>query len=106
MRAYVWPARRSACHAIMLCLHPTDMIRTQVRLTEQQMRQLRKVAARDGISIAEVIRRCIDRGIGDRLSDADAAYEAAARCVGSFRDRDEAGDVAAQHDRYLADAFE
>lgn len=82
------------------------MIRTQVQLTEQQIRQLRKVAARDGVSIAEVIRRCIDRGIGDRLGDSDAAYEAALRCVGSFRDRDEASDVAAEHDRYLEDAFE
>lgn len=56
--------------------------------------------------MAEVIRRCIDRGIGDRAGDSDAAYEAAARCIGSFRDRDEASDVAAEHDRYLGDAFE
>ncbi|MBK7974571.1 MAG: CopG family transcriptional regulator [Deltaproteobacteria bacterium] len=82
------------------------MIRTQVQLTEQQLRQLRKVAIRDGVSIAEVIRRCIDRGIGDRLGDSDTAYEAAATCVGSFRDRDDASDVAEEHDGYLGDAFE
>ncbi len=82
------------------------MIRTQVQLTDQQVRQLRKVAARDGVSMAEVIRRCIDRGIADRLNESDDAYEAAARCVGSFKDRDEARDVATEHDRYLEDAFE
>ena len=82
------------------------MIRTQVHLTERQIRKLRKVATRAGVSIAEVIRRCIDRGIGEQLGDSDAAYEAAASCVGSFHDRDEASDVAADHDRYFGDAVE
>ena len=35
----------------------TLVVRTQVQLTEAQARALRKVAAREGVSMAEVIRR-------------------------------------------------
>ena len=82
------------------------MIRTQVQLTEEQMRKLRQAAREQGVSIAEIIRRCLDRGIGDELADRRGRYARAAGLVGAYRDRDEASDVADEHDRYLDETLD
>lgn len=37
------------------------MIRTQVQFTESQMRDLRRMAEKEGVSVAEVVRRSVDR---------------------------------------------
>lgn len=37
------------------------MVRTQIQFTEEQARKVRRVARERGISMAEVIRRCIGR---------------------------------------------
>ena len=36
------------------------MIRTQIQITSEQAQQLKRIAAREGISVAELIRRSID----------------------------------------------
>lgn len=82
------------------------MIRTQIQLTEQQARRLRAEARERGVSLAEVIRQCVDSSLTARGPDRAALYGRAARLVGQFRDRRSAGDVATEHDRYLDEAFE
>jgi hypothetical protein len=82
------------------------MIRTQIQLTERQARRLRAQARDRGISLAEVIRRYVEKGLSEEESDRAALYDRAARMVGRFRDRRGAGDLSTRHDRYLDEAFE
>jgi antitoxin (DNA-binding transcriptional repressor) of toxin-antitoxin stability system len=78
------------------------MARTQIRLTEKQMSKVRQAARVHGVSIAEMIRRLVDRGIAAELPDRSSAYGAASVYVGAFRDRADATDVGERHDAYLA----
>lgn len=81
------------------------MIRTQIQLTEQQLRQVRRAARERGLSVAEVIRRCIDRGVDGEIPDRNQAYARALGRAGAFRDRQGARDVSEKHDDYLDEAF-
>lgn len=82
-----------------------DMVRTQIQLTESQARRLRAHARQHGISLAEVIRRCVEKGLADAAEDRGALYGRAAGLIGRFPDRRGAKDLAAHHDRYLDDTF-
>ena len=82
------------------------MVRTQIQLTEQQVRKLRATAQERGISLAEMIRRCVNHALADELPDRDALYRRAERIVGCFPDKKGATDLARGHDRYLEEAFE
>jgi len=81
------------------------MVRTQIQLTERQSRQVKSVAERQGISVAEVIRRAIDRTLpADLVADPYEIRQPARKAVGQFADT--AHDVAEHHDHYLTEAFE
>lgn len=82
------------------------MIRTQIQLTEAQARKLRAKAKEEGLSLAETIRRFVDRGLEDEMSDRASLYGRAARAIGRFPDRRGARDLAARHDHYLDEAFD
>lgn len=82
------------------------MVRTQIQLTEQQARRLRAHARERGLSLAEVIRRCVDKGLSEEAPDRAALYDRAARVLGRFRDRRGARDVSSKHDQYLDEVFE
>jgi hypothetical protein len=82
------------------------MIRTQIQLTDQQARRLRAAARRAGVSMAEMVRRCIDLALVHDQPDRVALYARAAGLVGAFDDREAATDLSAEHDRYLAEAFD
>ena len=88
---------------ITLCDYIEGMIRTQIQLTEEQVRKLKRAAAEQGLSMAEVIRRCIDRGVADELPDREATWRRAVELIGAFEDRGGARDVSARHDAYLAE---
>src|SRR3970282_27503 len=60
------------------------MIRTQIQLTEEQVRKLKRAAAAQDVTMAEVIRRCIDRSVAEDLPDRAAAYREAGTLVGAF----------------------
>jgi hypothetical protein len=81
------------------------MVRTQIQRTERQARRLRAEARERRISIAEMIRRSVEKGLSEE-TDRAALYDRAARLVGRFRDRRSARDVSIDHDRYLDEAFE
>lgn len=81
------------------------MVRTQIQLTDQQARRLRTEARERGVSLAELIRRYVEKGLSDESPDRGELYERAARLVGRFTAPDGARDVSSRHDHYLDDAF-
>ena len=80
------------------------MHRTQIQLTDQQIRKLRAIAREKRISLAEAIRRCVDTQLANAGPSRTELYTRAARLVGRFRDIESATDIATEHDRYLQDA--
>jgi hypothetical protein len=79
------------------------MVRTQVQLTEEQMRRLREASVDRGVSIAALIREAVDRALAAEPHADDWAL--AFSVLGKYRDVDGATDVSARHDDYLADAY-
>lgn len=80
------------------------MVRTQIQLTEEQAERLRESATRAGVSMAELIRRAVDRAICERSEPSREALVARAKAAAG-RFRSDRSDVAANHDVYLADAY-
>lgn len=77
------------------------MVRTQIQLTEEQAARVKRAARERGISMAEVVRRCIDRWLGaDGSPDLDALYERAIEAAGALHDREGRTDVSERHDDY------
>lgn len=82
------------------------MIRTQIHLTESQARLVRRLAEEQGVSMAEIIRRCLDQVLESGAPDRSALCEQAEAVVGQFEDRCGAHDLARRHDDFLATSFE
>jgi len=80
------------------------MVRTQVQFTTAQVKRLRATARAQEVSVAEVVRRCVD--ISLRLPPLKRAdlYARAAGLVGAFRAGEEAS-LSTKHDEHLLDAF-
>ncbi|MEW6574255.1 MAG: CopG family transcriptional regulator [Bacillota bacterium] len=78
------------------------MIRTQVQLTEDQLKALKRLSAKEGVSLAELIRRAVDDLV--RRNEAVALKEKMLGVAGRFRSG--LGDLAEQHDRYFAETLE
>lgn len=81
------------------------MIRTQVQLTTEQHVQVRRWADRLGVSMAEVIRRCVTDWLeraGDDAERPDRVREALS-VVGQYASG--RSDVAERHDDHLGEAF-
>jgi hypothetical protein len=72
------------------------MIRTQISLSEDQMRRLRAEARRRRVPIAEVVREAVDRLVPHDPGDHDARFRRALAAAGRFRSG--TGDLAARHD--------
>ncbi|MHC4972355.1 MAG: ribbon-helix-helix protein, CopG family [Planctomycetota bacterium] len=80
------------------------VIRTQVQLTEEQYRRLKRLAAERSLSLAEVVRRYVDRGLASEEQELEERWERASRVIGAFRSKER--DLSTDHDRYLAEAYE
>ncbi len=79
------------------------MVRTQIQLTEDQARELRRMAQEEGVSVAELVRRGVDTLLDSRERPSDEArWEAVRRGFGRWRSG--RSDVARNHDEYLAEA--
>lgn len=80
------------------------MVRTQILLTEEQAAALRELAARDGRSLAELVRTAVDgllmegRGVGRA-----ELKRRSLRALGRYRSG--RADVGSRHDAYLDEAF-
>ena len=80
------------------------MRRTQVQLTDDQLRRLRELAERQGRTVAEVIRESVDHYLVRARRDDDEVRARALAIAGKFRSG--TGDIAENHDEYLAQAIE
>jgi len=81
------------------------MVRTQVQLTEEQVAAVKRMAAAEGVSMAEVIRQCVEERIrtSRRPSDAEIRRRAL-ELIGIVRDGPT--DMARNHDKYAAESYE
>ncbi len=81
------------------------MIRTQIRLTDEQVRRVKRLAVERQVSMATVIREGVDlllRSAETAATD-DERIERAISVVGQFRSG--GGDGATQHDAHLQEAY-
>jgi hypothetical protein len=83
------------------------MIRTQIQLTEEQHRSLKRWARDRGISLSEAVRRCVDQQMaaeasGNRRSD---RVREAMSVVGKFSDPEGSSSIGRDHDTVLADVY-
>lgn len=81
------------------------MVRTQIQLTERQAKRVKAVARRRNVSMATVIRECVDAGLEHKAATRRELYDRAMKVVGAFSDREGKRDVARRHDDYLVDAY-
>lgn len=80
------------------------MIRTQIQLSESQMKQLKDLARRRGLSVAALIREGAELVIrSGGPVDEDHRRRCAMAAAGRFHSGHR--DLAAAHDRYLKEAF-
>lgn len=78
------------------------MVRTQVQFTEEQLEALRARAAREEVSVSELVRRAVEAWLATEASWSETKQRAM-DVAGRFRSgRD---DVARDHDDHLAEAF-
>jgi hypothetical protein len=77
------------------------MIRTQIQLTEEQARGLKRVAGQRGISVSALVRQAIEKAVA--VDDGPAKRQRALAVVGRFRSGTK--DISTEHDRYLAEDF-
>ncbi|NLG84618.1 MAG: CopG family transcriptional regulator [Firmicutes bacterium] len=76
------------------------MIRTQVQLTEEQVRALRFLAGQRGVSMAELIRESVEHYLQETKETVDdELVRRAKEVVGKFSSG--LADLAENHDRYL-----
>jgi hypothetical protein len=80
------------------------MVRTQIQLTERQSAALKRLSRETGDSIAELIRRSVDRLLATEPSgDSDERKRRAIEALGSLRSG--RGDLSENHNDYLAEAY-
>ena len=81
------------------------MIQTQIQLTEQQSIKLEELAAREDVSITELILRAVDQLLATSHLRSDAEQRRRAlEFAGKFRSG--VHDLSINHDLYLVEAYE
>jgi Arc/MetJ-type ribon-helix-helix transcriptional regulator len=80
------------------------MIRTEIRLTEQQANALKDLAARRKISVSELVRQAVENMLRPAGGPTpEERKQRALAAVGRFHSGQT--DLSTNHDQYLADAF-
>jgi len=80
------------------------MVRTQVQVTELQLKMLKSLSAKTGQSISELIRHGIDQYLaGQHQPSMEERIERAVRVAGTFSSG--VADVSRDHDGHLAEAY-
>jgi post-segregation antitoxin (ccd killing protein) len=78
------------------------MVRTQITLTDDQMRRLRSEARRRGVPIAALVRDAVERAVPGSGVPHREAFARALAAAGRFDSG--TGDVAARHDEIAGEA--
>jgi Arc/MetJ-type ribon-helix-helix transcriptional regulator len=76
-----------------------NMIRTQVQLTEAQLRRLKALSAQGNRSVSDLVREGVDHVLSE--SERESRWSRLLEVAGKFHDSSRARDVSARHDRYL-----
>lgn len=80
------------------------MIRTQVQLTEEQIRTLRILASQRRVSVAELVRQSVDHFVRSLAgTDVETRRKRALAAAGRFRSG--CPDLSTKHNQYLAEAY-
>jgi hypothetical protein len=79
------------------------MVRTQIRLTKNQIDSLKRLSTTSGRSIAGLVREAVERFCKQGATDLEQRTKRALGMAGRFSSG--ASDLRAHHDDYLADAF-
>jgi len=80
------------------------MVRTQIQLTEEQVKALKKIALSRHLSIAEIIRQAVDTVIRtNTMVGIEERRKRAIDIVGRFSSGKR--DISRKHDTYLVEAF-
>jgi hypothetical protein len=77
------------------------MERTQISLTLEQMRRLRRASTQRGVSMAHLIREAVDAYVPDAEADREARVRRAFAAAGQFHSG--VSDLSERHDDYLAE---
>jgi hypothetical protein len=77
------------------------MIRTQISLTEEQMKALRREAERRGVSVASIVRHAVDAELG---GDREELLRRAIDVMGKYASG--RSDISENHDLYLDPDYE
>lgn len=82
------------------------MVRTQIQLTDEQLRGLKRLSVAQGRSLAEIVRDGVDRVLRQHESSSrgDRMRRAATAAFGRFGSGQP--DLARRHDEHFADAAE
>jgi hypothetical protein len=83
------------------------MVRTQIQLTEQQHRDLKRWARNRGISLSEAVRRCVAERLAAEATAPDRGLlvKEARAVYGKYSDSEGSSRVAQDHDEHLAEAY-
>jgi len=80
------------------------MVRTQIQLTEDQTKALKKIAQSRHLSVAELIRKAVDTVIkSSAVINVEERHKRALEIVGKFSSGER--DVSKKHDLYLTEAY-
>jgi len=80
------------------------MVRTQIQLTEEQAKAVKKIARARHLSVAELIRQAVDNLIkASTVIDVEERRKRALDAAGRFRSG--LRDLSTEHDKYLEEAF-
>ena len=82
------------------------MVRLQIQLDEARHRDVKRRARRLGVSVSEVVRRCVEAGLAEEDAGlGDVRIRRALASAGKYTDRSGERDVAGAHDAALATAY-
>jgi hypothetical protein len=80
------------------------MVRTQIQLTEDQAKALKKIAQSRHLSVAEIIRKAVDTVIkSSSVIDIEERQKKAMEIVGKFGSGKR--DISKKHDLHLTEAY-
>ena len=79
------------------------MIRTQIQLTEEQSKNLKRLAGKKHVSISELIRQGVNVLMRSGEANIEDRKKRAIAAAGRFRSGKK--DISLKHDEYLTEAF-